>query len=136
MSNAPLLFFPGQIWTLKPPADPGMRVRVGAIESLGGRVGVHIEIAFAPLPDGFEAEDGAKTLSIGHVPIAATALSQAVDTLEASDAVLSRPFDEGFAAWRNEHAAGRAGFFDAAPHEIVTMLFEAMKQSSRPTLKG
>ncbi len=135
MSGA-ALFFPGQVWSLKPPADPGMRVRIGAVESLGGRIGVHIEIAFAPLPEGFEAEDGIKTMSIGHVPIAASALSREVLTLETSSAPLSQPFDEGLAAWRAEHAAGRAGFFDAAPHEIVAMLFEAMRQSSRPTLQG
>jgi hypothetical protein len=135
MTGAPL-FFPGQVWTLKAPADPAMRVRIGAVESLGGRIGVHIEIANAPLPKGFEAEDGVTALSIGHVPIAAGALEREVVHLESSGAVMSRPFDEGLTAWRAEHAAGRAGFFDAAPHEIVEMLFEAMKQSSRPTLQG
>ena len=135
MTSAPL-FFPGQVWTLKPPADPGMRVRIGAVESFAGRIGVHIEIAHAPLPEGFEAEDGVKTLSIGHVPITASALAREVAELEESGTILSGPFDEGLRTWRVEHTAGRAGFFDAAPHEVVTMLFEAMKQSSRPTLQG
>lgn len=130
------LFFPGQVWSLKAPADPLMRVRIGAVESVGGRIGVHVEIAFAPLPEGFEADDGVKTLSIGHVPMTGDALEAAVETLEDSGAGLSQPFLEGLEAWRQAKTEGRAGFFDAPPHEIVAMLFEAMRQSSRPNLQG
>lgn len=113
-----------------------MRVRIGAVESVGGRIGVHMEVLNAPLPEGFEAGEGVKTLSIGHVPITAEALQDAVDALETSGAELSRPFLEGVTAWRQEMEHGRAGFFDAPPHAIVGMLFEAMRQSSRPTLQG
>lgn len=129
-------FFPGQVWSLKPPADPVMRVRIGVVESVGGRIGVHMEVLNAPLPEGFEAGEGVKTLSIGHVPITAEALETAVDELETSGATLSKPFVEGVNAWRLEQEKGRAGFFDAPPHAIVEMLFEAMRQSSRPTLQG
>jgi len=132
--SAPL-FFPGQVWTLKPPAEPVMRVRIGAVDSIGGRIGIHMEVLNAPLPEGFDAGEDVKTLSIGHVPITAEALGQAVDTLETSGAMPSRPFLDGVAAWRQEQEYGRAGFFDAPPHAIVDMLFEAMRQSSRPTLQ-
>lgn len=131
-------FAPGQLWSLKPPVDPGVRVRIGVVERQGGQTGVHVEILHVPLPEGFavdEADQGER-LSIGHVPMTEEALARSVDVLEAEGTALSGPFDQSFALWRIEQAAGRGGYFAEPAAAVLEVLFAAIKQSQRPTLRG
>lgn len=129
MTDLAPAFAPGQVWTLLAPAPPAMRVRIGAVQEVSGRIAAHIEIAHAPVPEGFEVEAGAPAVSIGHVPIAGVALAAAVDRLESENVQMSAPWEEGYAVWRDEYVAGRAGFFDLSPLEIVAVIFEAYKQA-------
>ncbi|MFZ4120901.1 MAG: hypothetical protein ACOYKM_04485 [Caulobacterales bacterium] len=129
MAEVTITFAPGQVWSLRAPAPASMRVRIGAVHEVAGKAGVHVEIAHAPLPEGFETEGGATTISLGHVPIAAFALANAVDALEDTNAVLSDPFIMGFEAWKKEWDLGRAGFFDVSPLDAVKVIFEAYKRA-------
>lgn len=129
MAEVTITFAPGQVWSLLPPAPATMRVRIGAVHEVAGKAGVHVEIAHAPLPDGFETDAGASTVSLGHVPLTALALANAVDALEDTNAVISDPFVMGFEAWKSEWDRGRAGFFDVSPLDAVNIIFEAYKRA-------
>jgi hypothetical protein len=131
------VFEAGQLWTLKPPADARTRIRVGAIEPFGEQMGVHVEVLHAPLPEGFTVDDpDAQTLSIGHIPITASALAASVDELEAEGTALTGPFGEAYAMWRIEALAGRGGYFGEPMPAVLEIVFEAIKQSQRPVLRG
>lgn len=117
-------FSVGQVWSYATrPGEEGSRVHVGRIESISGHVIVHVKLT------GLRIRSGSQTASVvGHMPIAEESLAQSVTRLEGEPADLAG-FEEGYAGWRQEFDAGRAGYFTSRPAELVDMLEKSLARS-------
>lgn len=97
-SDAPDQFAVGQEWSVKPTgedASTSLHVIIDKIEPSDGQTIVHVSITGITCPNG-------KTVSLGHAPIEARALSASVDHIVATDAQPAHGFAESYANWKAE----------------------------------
>lgn len=118
-------FAPGQLWRLTAPLDDETRVLVGRVERFGPHLAVHVAVQRAPIPPTFK-DDVGQRISLSHLPFTADALAGSVAALEAEGLAIPVPFEDGYAAWANEVAAGRGGVFGQPVNEVLAAVFTAI----------
>jgi hypothetical protein len=115
-AGAPAQFLAGQEWTVKPSnkaESTSLHVIIVKIEPSDGQVIVHVSLTGIRCPNG-------NTVSLGHAPIGADALSASVDHIVATSVPPVRGFEESYANWKAE----RGGAFNVSVLEIASELLQ------------
>jgi hypothetical protein len=90
-----------------------LHVVIGKIEQVGGRTVVHVSLTGIRCPSG-------TTVSLGHAPIDADALSASVDRVVAIGVPTTRGFEQSYGHWK----ADQGGAFTVSVPEIAAQLLK------------
>ncbi len=113
-------FAVGQVWSLRDPAFPDARIRIGRIED-GGRT-IHISLWGVPAPVPEVTDVIGSPLVAGHLPITAEALRASVGTVS-NDQPPAIDFEGGYNAWRE----AQGGVFTLTVPQIVAAIYETVR---------
>ena len=120
-NDDPARFIVGQVWTLKAPAPPDMRVRICGVDELDdGREIVSVTILGPVRP-----APGCQTIDIAHMPFEQPTLTAAVDHVVARDAPSDDAFAQGYQYWRDN---GRGAAWTVPPLDAARISLEALAQ--------
>jgi hypothetical protein len=109
-------FAVGQEWSVKPAgkdSSTSLHVIIDKIEPSEGQTILHVSITGITCPNG-------NTVSLGHAPIDATALSASVDHIVATGVQPAHGFAESYANWKAE----RGGSWSVSVPEIAAGLLQ------------
>ena len=115
-ADAPTQFLIGQEWTVKSSSNDvptSLHVVIVKIEQSNGQAIVHVSLTGIRCPNG-------NTVSLGHAPVDAKALSASVDRVVATGVPPVRGFAESYANWKAE----RGGSFSVSVPEIAAELLQ------------
>jgi len=116
VAETPPTFAVGQEWTVKPSdrnEPTSLHVIIVKIETSGGQTVVHTSLTGIKCPNG-------NTVSLGHAPIDADALSASVDRVIATGVQPAHGFEESYTHWK----ADAAGAWNVSVPEISAMLLK------------
>lgn len=116
-ADAAAQFVTGQEWTIKPAnknRPTSLHVVIVKIEPASGQIIVHVSITGIRCPNG-------NTVSLGHAPIDADALSASVDRVVATGVPPARGFEQSYANWKTDQ---QRGAWNTGVSEITAMLLQ------------
>ncbi|MGH6890185.1 MAG: hypothetical protein ACREHF_13490 [Rhizomicrobium sp.] len=110
-------FMAGQEWTIKPPnknETTSLHVVIVSVEPTNDQTIVHVSITGIRCPNG-------NTVSLGHAPIDAGALSKSVDHVIATGVPPAFGYEQSYAHWKADQ---QGGAWNASVPEIAAMLLQ------------
>ena len=118
----------GQVWTYHvKPGDEGSTLQINKVEQ-DPKLGAIFHISVFGLHISNPRVAGGILTELPHLPVSKETLDKSVESLSHA-AIRPVAYEEGYAHWKREFDAGRAGIYTMSVAEIVTLAEQTM---SRP----
>jgi hypothetical protein len=117
----------GQVWTYHvKPGDEGSTLQINKVEQ-DPKLGAIFHISVFGLRITNPRVAGGILTELPHLPVSKETLDKSVESLSHASA---RPvaYEEGYAHWKREFDAGRAGIYTISVAEIVTLAEQTMSK--------
>jgi hypothetical protein len=117
----------GQVWTYHvKPGDEGSTLQINKVEQ-DPKLGPIFHISVFGLRISNPRVAGGILTELPHLPVSKETLDKSVDSLSHA-AVRPVAYEEGYAHWKREFDAGRAGIYTMSVAEIVTLAEQTMSK--------
>ncbi len=117
----------GQVWTYHvKPGDEGSTLQINKVEK-DPKLGAIYHISVFGLRISNPRVAGGVLTELPHLPVSKETLDKSVESLSRA-AVRPVAYEEGYAHWKSEFDAGRAGIYTVSVAEIVTIAEETMSK--------
>ena len=117
----------GQVWTYHvKPGDEGSTLQINKVEQ-DPKLGPIFHISVFGLRISNPRVAGGILTELPHLPVSKETLDKSVESLSHA-AIRPVAYEEGYAHWKREFDAGRAGIYTMSVAEIVTIAEQTMSK--------
>lgn len=108
---------PGQMWSIKSDVPTTAKIIVGRIETLNGKVTIHVSVVDIPIPRG--APEGLRF--VDHMPFEQSALVASLNQPLATGVPTAPNFEVGYAKWRSANG----GIFTVSVSQAIKLMLDS-----------